>query len=247
MTVIQTGAPSAPVSSWDAIDWQRAEQEVKRLQMRIAKAITQERHNKAASLQWLLTHSFYAKALAIKRVTENRGRNTAGVDGKLWRSSKQKSKAINLLKRRGYRASPLRRIYIPKKKGKRPLGIPTMIDRAQQALYWMALIPIAETTADKNSYGFRPHRCCADAIEQCFRALAKKSSAQYVLEGDIQSCFDKIDHQWLHQHIPMDKKMLHQWLNSGYIFQNKCYSTDAGTPQGGIITPLTILHKMTFT
>lgn len=236
-TAHAVGAPSALLPSWEAINWQKAKSIVKRLQMRIAKAIQQGRYNKAKALQWLLTHSFYAKALAIKRVTENRGKHTAGIDGKLWKTPKQKMQAINQLKQRGYQAQPLRRIYIPKKKGHRPLGIPVMIDRAQQALHLLALIPVAETTADKNSYGFRPHRCCADAIEQCFRALSMKASAQYVLEADIRSCFDEISHPWLQQHILMNKKLLNQWLKSGYIFKQLRYDTESGTPQGGIISP----------
>jgi len=109
-----------------------------------------------------------------------------------------------------------------------------MRDRAMQAMHAMALSPVAETLADLNSYGFRPKRSAADAIEQCFKALAKKSSAKWVLEADIKGCFDNISHEWLMEHIPMDKMMLTQWLQCGYIFQ----ATNAGTPQGGIISPI---------
>ncbi len=124
--------------------------------MHTVKAYKEGRHNKVKSLQWLLTHSFYAKALAVKRVTQNKGKRTAGVDGKLWKTPQQKFNAIYKLKRHGYHPQPLRRIYIKKKNGKlRPLSIPTMTDRAMQTLYKFALEPIAETTADKNSYGFR--------------------------------------------------------------------------------------------
>ena len=159
------------------------------------------------ALQWLLTHSFHAKALAVKRVTQNQGAKTPGIDNVTWKTSRKKMNAVKSLKRRGYQAKPLKRIYIPKKqKGKtRPLSIPVMECRAQQALHLLALEPIAETMAGKNAYGFRPNRSCADAIERCFKVLSKKGSAQYVLEGDIKSCFDTISHTWLLKNVPMDK------------------------------------------
>ena len=231
------GAPSSG-SKWDLIDWAPIERHVKRLQMRIAKATRERRWGKMKSLQWLLTHSFYAKLLAVKRVVSNRGRKTAGVDGKLWTTSKQKFDAVRSLKRQGYRPQPLKRIYIPKKNGKkRPLGIPTMGDRAMQALYLLALEPVTETTADKNSYGFRPCRSPADAIGQCFQALCLKHSAQWIFEGDIKSCFDQISHSWLTANIPTDKTVLSKWLAAGYMEKRSFYLTDAGTPQGGIISP----------
>jgi RNA-directed DNA polymerase len=153
--------------------------------------------------------------LAVKRVTENKGAKTPGVDNKVWRTDKQKYEAAQNLKRRGYRPQPLRRLYIPKKNGKlRPLSIPTLQDRARQALHALALKPIAETVADRNSYGFREGRSCADAIGQCFCALAKSYAPVWVLEGDIKSCYDRISHPWLLKNIPMDKRMLRQWLEA---------------------------------
>jgi RNA-directed DNA polymerase len=125
----------------------------------------------------------------------------------------------------------------------RPLGIPTMKDRAMQALYRLALDPIAETTADVNSYGFRSQRSTADAIEQCFNILAPKRSASWILEGDIKSCFDYISHDWLLTNIPMDKTMLQKWLKAGFIEKHNFYPTDEGTPQGGVISP--VLANMT--
>ncbi len=184
---LMAGASPTCGNTWSQIDWRHVEQQVRRLQMRIAKATQQGKHGKAKALQWMLTHSYFAKLLAIKRVTSNTGAKTPGVDGILWRTPKEKIQAIKSLQRKGYRVQPLRRIYIPKKNGKqRPLGIPTMKDRAMQALYLLALEPIAEVTADKHSYGFRPERSTADAIDQCFLALARKNSAQWILEGVLE-------------------------------------------------------------
>lgn len=231
------GASSA-LSPWDAIDWQPIIECVQRLQMRIAKATREGRWGKVKALQWLLTHSSAAKLLAVRRVASNPGRNTAGIDGIVWKTGGQKLRAAWSLRRRGYRPQPSRRIYIPKKNGKRrPLGIPTLDDRAMEALHLLALEPVAETLADLNSYGFRPKRSTADAIAQCFNVLARKQSAQWILEGDIKSCFDRISHPWLNDHIPMDKIILKKWLAAGYMEEGVVYPTEAGTPQGGIASP----------
>ena len=237
MTAI-AGAPSTRFTHWKTIDWKTVEDQVNKLQLRIAKAIKIGRYAKAKALQWLLTHSFFAKLLAIKRVTQNTGKRTSGVDGIVWKTDKQKMNAAYNLKRKGYKAQPLRRIYIPKKNGKlRPLGIPTKSDRAQQALHLMGLMPIAEIRADENSYGFRPKRSTHDAIQQCFNLISKRWSPQWVLEGDIKACFDKISHSWLQEHIMMDKSVLKQWLKAGYIEKDALHNTEDGTPQGGLASP----------
>lgn len=224
--------------SWRSIDWDNAQCEARRLQMRIAKAVQEGKHGKVKALQWMLTHSFYAKALAVKRVTSNKGKKTPGVDGVLWNSAKDKMQAVLSLRQHGYKAQPLSRIYIPKKNGKkRPLSIPTMYDRAIQALYKLGLAPVAETTADRNSYGFREGRSCADAVQATFNALAKPNSATWVLEGDITGCFDNISISWLMQNIPLEKRMLQQWLEAGYVEKGFTFPTRKGTPQGGIISP----------
>jgi RNA-directed DNA polymerase len=233
------GAPTDRTAEWKLIAWNRVYRSVKRLQMRIAKAIREGKHGKAKALQWILTHSYCAKLLAVKRVTESEGRKTPGVDREVWNTSQKKVQAVQSLKRRGYRPKPLRRIYIPKKNGKlRPLSIPTMKDRAMQAIHSLSLQPIAETLADVNSYGFREERSCHDAIGQCFIALAKKKSPRWILEGDIRACFDGISHNWLLNNIPMDKELLKKWLKAGYIEKGKLFSTESGTAQGGVISPI---------
>jgi len=229
---------------WDSIDWKKAEESVRKLQARIVKAQREGRYGKVKSLSRILTRSFAARALAVKRVTQNKGKRTSGVDGLLWTSPKQQAKAVLGLNPQGYKAKPLRRVYIPKSNGKqRPLGIPTMKDRAMQALYLLALEPIAETTADQFSYGFRRGRSTADAIGQGFIVLSQSVAPQWVLEGDIKGCFDNISHEWLLQHIPMEKRILRQWLKAGYVENTFLYDTNEGTPQGGIISP--VLANMT--
>ena len=238
MTAFTAGALSQDTKEWKAIAWRKARRVVRRMQLRIAKAVKEGRWNKVKALQRLLTRSFYAKALAVKRVTSNKGKKTPGVDGVIWRNARDKSQAIRSLRSHGYKAKPLRRIYIPKKNGKkRPLSIPIMQDRAMQALYKLALAPIAETTADQNSYGFREGRCCADAMCAAFNALAKPNSATWVLEADITGCFDNISQKWMLKNIPVEGKILRQWLRAGYIEKGAMFPTRKGTPQGGIISP----------
>jgi RNA-directed DNA polymerase len=234
-----SGAASHGIEAWDQIDWKEASSNVRRLQARIVKATQEGRWNKVRALQRLLTHSYSGKALAVKRVTENRGKRTPGVDGETWTTPRRKVAAIHRLRQRGYRPQPLRRVYIPKKfSGKmRPLSIPTMLDRAMQALYLMALVPVAETTGDGASYGFRPRRSTADAIAKCFILLSRERSPQWVLEGDIRSCFDRISHEWLLANVPMDRSILRKWLKAGFMDRRTLYPSADGTPQGGIISP----------
>ena len=239
-----TGAPSHTGDEWHDINWRQVHQNVRRLQARIVKATQEGRWGKVKALQRLLTRSFSGKALAVKRVTENQGKRTPGVDGKTWATPASKMVGLQSLRQHGYKAQPLRRLYIPKSNGKkRPLGIPIMLDRAMQALYKLAIDPIAETTGDPNSYGFRKARSTADAIMQCFIVLSQKNAAQWILEGDIKSCFDEISHEWLLTHTLTEKRILRQWLKAGYIERQHWHETESGTPQGGIISP--ILTNMT--
>ena len=244
MAAQAAGAPPTRPVSWDAIDWRLVHARVRRLQVRIAKAAGEKKYGKVRALQWILTHSWFARLWAMRRVTTNKGARTPGIDGVTWRCSKRKIEAALSLRRHGYRPQPLRRVYIPKSNGKlRPLGIPTIHDRAMQALYALALEPVAEAKADHNSYGFRRQRSTADALGQVFIVLAKSYSAQWVLDADIKACFDRISHQWLLENIPMDTTILRAWLKAGYVDRQVFHHTDTGTPQGGIISP--ILANMT--
>jgi len=236
-----TGALSPAPVPWQTIDWAAVHRTVRRLQARIVKAVQAGRWGKVRALQHLLTHSFSGKALAVQRVTTNDGRQTPGVDGQIWDTPEKKARAIRALRQRGYRARPLRRVYIPKNDGtprQRPLSIPTMHDRAMQALYLLALDPIAETLGDPNSYGFRTARSTADAIEQCFIVLARRHSPQWILEGDIRACFDEFSHDWLLAHIPVETAMLRKWLKAGFMEKHVLFPTARGVPQGGIASPV---------
>jgi RNA-directed DNA polymerase len=242
MSAATTLAGAAPdlVPGWHSIDWRRVWHNVRRLQARIVKALQEGRWGKVRALVYLLTHSESGRAAAILRVTTNSGASTPGVDGDCWDTPELKTAAFSKLRRHGYQAQPLRRVYIPKSSDPsqlRPLGIPTMTDRAMQALYLLGLDPIVETTADANSYGFRSQRCCADALDQCHKILRKNHSASWILEGDIRACFDRIGQGWLLTHIPMDKVILRQWLQAGYLEKDVFFATTEGTPQGGIASP----------
>ena len=225
--------------TWSSINWVDCDRNVRKLQARIVKAVGRGRWGKVKALQWLLTHSLSGKAFAVKRVTENKGKRTPGVDGEIWARPATKTRAMLSLKRRGYKPQALRRVYIPKSNGKpRPLGIPTMKDRAMQALHLFALDPISETTADKHSYGFRKGRATRDALQQCFKLLCRsKTSPKWVLDADIKGCFDNISHDWMLSHIPMDKTVLRKWLEVGFVDGARWFPTEAGTPQGGIASP----------
>jgi len=240
-------APFHSEVDWNAIDWRAVNRNVRRLQARIVKATQEGRWGKVKALQRLLTHSYSGRGMAVRRVTENRGKNTPGVDGEIWDTAAKKAAAVQNLRQRGYQPQPRRRTYIPKNrdpKKLRPLGIPTMKDRAMEALYLLALDPVAETTADLNSYGFRKERSAADAIQQCFIVLSKrKVSPVWILEGDIRACFDRISHEWLLANIPIEKAIMRKWLKAGYIEKSAFHPTEEGTPQGGVISP-TLMNKV---
>jgi len=224
--------------AWLNVDWEECAKTVRRLQARIVEAVLEGNWRKVSRLQWLLTNSRAAKALAVRKVVGNRGKKTPGVDKVLWDTPEKKRTAVVQLQRHGYQPKPLKRTYVPKPNGKRrPLGIPTMYDRAMQALHLFALDPVVETQSDPNSYGFRQNRAAMDAIAQLHNVLHKQGCAEWVLEADIEGCFDNIDHNWLLKQVRMDRRILKMWLDSGYIEQGCYHKTEAGTPQGGIISP----------
>ena len=236
-----TGCIEGPLDAplpWNRITWETVRRNVSRLQARIVKAVRAGQWHRVRSLQRLLRKSLGAKLLAVQRVTSNQGKNTAGVDGIVLSTPEQKWQQAQALHRQGYQPLPVRRIYIPKKNGKkRALGIPAQCDRAEQALDLLALDPVSETLADSCSYGFRKERSPQDAMARCFIALAKRTSAEWILEGDIRACFDAFDHEWLVEHTPTDQGRLRAWLKSGFMEHRRLFPTDRGTAQGGVISP----------
>lgn len=233
--------PNTVRLEWRNIDWKKVERRLFRLQKRIYQAERRGDVKTVRELQKLLLKSWSARVLAVRRVTQdNQGKKTAGVDGVKSLSPKARLSLVGQLKLNS-KAKPARRVWIPKpgRDEKRPLGIPTMYDRALQALVKMALEPQWETRFEPNSYGFRPGRSCHDAIGAIFNAIRYKP--KWVLDADIAKCFDKIDHRQLLNKLdtfPAIRQQIRAWLKAGIIDTGQLSPTDEGTPQGGIISPL---------
>ena len=234
-------AAPRPAYEWKTVPWKQFERRVFKLQTRIYQA--QQRGNTKAvrKLQRLVVHSWSAKCLAVRRVTqENRGKHTAGVDGVKSLPPSQRLALVQAL-RLPPKARPTRRVWIPKPgtDERRPLGIPTLSDRAAQALLKLALEPAWEAVFEPNSYGFRPGRSCHDAIAALHQGLNQK--ARYVLDADIAKCFDRIDHPALLHKLhtaPSFRRAIRAWLKAGVVDGATLFPTEAGTPQGGVISPL---------
>ena len=230
-----------PMYEWKDINWRKAERCVFKLPKRIFKASQRGDVKLVHKLQRLLLKSWYAKLIAVRRVSQdNQGKKTAGVDGIKSLTPKQRMALVNNLKL-GNKSKPTRRVWIPKPNTdeKRPLGIPTMYERALQALVKLALEPEWEAKFEPNSYGFRPARSAHDAIGAIYISINKKP--KYVLEADISKCFDKINHQKLLtklQTYPKLRQQIKAWLKSGVMDGKNLFPTNEGTPQGGVISPL---------
>ena len=230
------------IEYWHQIPWKRAEKVVFSLQRRIYQASQRGDIKAIRRLQKLLLNGFFAKAIAVRRVTQdNQGKKTAGIDGIKSLTPKQRLELVYTLKPLTGQAKSVRRVWIPKpgKDEKRPLGIPTMEDRARQCLVKLALEPEWEARFEPNSYGFRPGRSCHDAIEVIFSTIRLKTA--YVLDADIAKCFDRINHNVLLNKLntfPAMRRQVKAWLTSEIKDGKQLFPSTEGTPQGGVISPL---------
>lgn len=230
-----------PMVVWTQVNWRKLERVVYKLQKRIYQASQRGDVKAVRKLQKTLLNSWSAKMLAVRKVTQdNQGKNTAGIDGKKGLTPKERLHLVNTLEL-SHKSKATRRVWIPKpgKTEKRPLGIPTITERAKQALVKLALEPEWEAKFEPNSYGFRPGRSCMDAIEGIKAVIKQKS--KYVLDADIAKCFDRIDHEKLLIKIntfPKLRRQIKAWLKSGVYDNGAWFPTNEGTPQGGVISPL---------
>ena len=242
---LQASSGLITTQPWHTLNWAACHRQGRSLQRRIVQAVQAGAWRKGKRRSSLLVHSFAARAFAVKRVTEKAGKKTPGVDNDLWDTPEKKATAVSRLGPwYGYRPKPLKRLSIPKQNGtQRPLSMPPMDDRARQALYLQTLQPIADTTADPNSYGLRPKRRCADAIDQGLKVLRQPTSATGILAGDIEGFCDHIAFAWLEKHLPMNTRILSTWLRSGLIARGAVLPTTAGVPQGGMVS-LVISHRV---
>lgn len=230
---------------WHQIDWNRVNLDVITIQQQIVRAYMNHDHKMVLKLQWKLVRSFSCRAAAVRRVISNSGNKTPGVDGDLWNTHEKRYQAIKSLgsltqNSKAYKPCRMKRIWIPKPNGdKRPLGIPTMTDRAMQSVHHMATDPIVECISDSNSYGFRKSRSPHNAMAKIWDLLNKDTSPKWILDADIKGCFDNINHDFLLQATPMcDLETLDKWLKAGLMDDGHPFPTTVGTPQGGIISPM---------
>jgi len=233
---------------WQKLPWKPYQRDVFRLQRRLYQAVRQGDYKRTRSLQRLLLHSWSARYLAVRQVSQaNRGKRTPGVDGMASLTPKQRMAYARRLRSLSHKTDPARRVYISKPnnpKERRPLGIPTMFRRALDALVKRALEPEWEAKFEPNSYGFRPGRSPQDAIEAIYNFIRLKP--KFVLDTDIEKCFDKINQEALLQKLVAIQpitKLVRGWLKAGIVDDGKMIFPEAGTPQGGVITPPTMLQK----
>jgi RNA-directed DNA polymerase len=227
---------------WNAIDWKKANRSVRNLRQRIFRATEQRNWRKVKSLQKLMLRSYANIVLSVRRVSQiNQGKNTPGIDKLVVKTPEERGKLVDELAHlTPWRAKPVRRVYIPKANGKwRPLGIPVIRDRALQAIAKNALEPSWEARFERTSYGFRPGRSAQDAMTYIYCALHLKSKP-FVVDADIAGAFDTIGHDYLLAAIAgfPAKALVKQWLKAGSIEMGQYHNTEAGVPQGGVISPL---------
>jgi RNA-directed DNA polymerase len=230
-------------TDWNAVDWRPAEARERNLRQRIFRATQQGQWKTVHSLQKLMLRSYSNTLVSVRRVTQiNQGKNTPGVDKVIVKSPQRRGWLVDLLMTyQPWRAQPVRRVYIPKANGKqRPLGIPTIVDRCLQARLKNALEPSWEARFAGSSYGFRPGRGGHDAIASIYSCARPNKRKKWILDGDIKGAFDNIDHEFLLQTIGKvpGRELIRQWLKAGYMEHGVYHETPAGTPQGGVASPL---------
>ncbi|WP_287255109.1 group II intron reverse transcriptase/maturase [Moorena sp. SIO4E2] len=243
MTLTGVNVTDKNYTHWQSIDWQKVNRVVKNLRRRIFKATREKRWKTLRNLQRLLMKSYSNTLLAVRRCTQlNQGKRTPGVDGLVALNPTGRGILVDsLTKFIPWKPLPAKRVYIPKSKGKkRPLGIPTLIDRCLQAIVKNALEPCWEAQFEGISYGFRPGRSAHDALEKIFRGIRPNGRKKWVVDADIKGCFDNISHEFLINKIGNfpARKLIQKWLKAGYVEKGAFYTTEAGTPQGGIVSPL---------
>jgi RNA-directed DNA polymerase len=230
-------------TDWQGVDWRKANKRVRNLRQRIFRATQEGNWRKVQSLQKLMLRSYSNTLMSVRRVTQvNQGKRTPGVDKVIIKTPAARGRMVDLLMTtQPWRARPARRVYIPKANGKqRPLGIPTVLDRCLQARVKNALEPSWEARFEGISYGFRPGRGCHDAITEIYLLARPNKRKKWVVDADIKGAFDNIDHVQLLRTIgPVPgRELIKQWLKAGYVDKGVFHETVAGTPQGGVISPL---------
>ncbi|NOT53087.1 MAG: group II intron reverse transcriptase/maturase [Deltaproteobacteria bacterium] len=230
-------------TDWTTVNWQKNYRMVRNLRQRIFRATQEKNWNTVHSLQKLMLRCKSNRLDSVRRVTQvNAGKNTAGVDKIVIKTPEARGNLVDYLASfHPWRAKPAKRVYIPKSGGNlRPLGIPTITDRCLQAMVKNALEPSWESRFEASSYGFRPGRGCHDAIANIYTLANPKNLKKWVVDADIKGCFDNIDHEFLLKTIgPVPgRELIKQWLKAGYVDKQVFYETEAGTPQGGVISPL---------
>jgi RNA-directed DNA polymerase len=236
-------------TDWNTIDWKKANRSVRNLRQRIFRATQEGNLKKARSLQKLMLKSYSNRLVSVRRVTQiNAGKNTPGMDKLVIKTPEARGKMVDTLAQySAWKAKPVRRVYIPKANGKqRPLGIPVVVDRCLQAMVKNALEPAWEAKFEGTSYGFRPGRSGHDALGKIYLLARPNKTKKWILDADITAAFDNISHDYLCKVIgPVPgKELIKQWLKAGYIEEDGFHATEKGTPQGGVITPPTMLQTL---